>query len=304
MNSKRLVTIFDIDNCLSDDEHRIPLIRWDLPIDAGRYDKYHASAMQDTARPLGEVQALCVGEAVFFTARPNKYRDITLNWLRGMYGEHIDIKPANIYMRADNDHRPSTLLKRDMLASLLNPNHAPGEIKIVVEMAYDDRADVVAMYRENGVEARVLALHNTSAYAPPKAKLHHGSAAVPGFAEIPVPEFLRARKDPSPAPMPITMADDPGTAADVLSSMAETYRERNAVYGSNFRMVGPMMKVLFPDGVKPDVLHSDQFHLFELILVKLSRFAISGLTHEDSIRDTGVYAAMIDSILLNQQEGK
>lgn len=90
------------------------------------------------------------------------------------------------------------------------------------------------------------------------------------------------------------------TAADVLAEMAKTYRERNAVYGDNFRMVGPMMKILFPDGVAPALLHSDQFHLFELMLVKLSRFAVSNMAHKDSIHDAAVYAAMIESILNEQ----
>ena len=91
------------------------------------------------------------------------------------------------------------------------------------------------------------------------------------------------------------------TAADILEEMAKTFRERNAVYGDNFRMVGKMMAVLFPKGVPPEVLHSDQFHLFELKLVKLSRFAISNLQHLDSIHDDGVYSAMIESILIEQQ---
>lgn len=90
------------------------------------------------------------------------------------------------------------------------------------------------------------------------------------------------------------------TAADILDEMAATFRERNAVYGDNYKMVGKMMAVLFPKGAPPELLHNDQFHLFELILVKLSRYAISGLTHQDSIRDMGVYCAMCEAIL-NQQ---
>lgn len=87
----------------------------------------------------------------------------------------------------------------------------------------------------------------------------------------------------------------------ILDEMADTFRQRNAVYGDNYRMIGKMMAVLFPKGVPPEVLHSDQFHLFELKLVKLSRFAISGLTHQDSIHDDGVYSAMIESIVIEQQ---
>lgn len=90
------------------------------------------------------------------------------------------------------------------------------------------------------------------------------------------------------------------TAADILAGMAETYRQRNAVYGDNFLMVAQLVKVLFPKGVPPALVETDQWHLFELKLVKISRFAISNLTHIDSIHDDAVYAAMIESILRNQ----
>lgn len=93
-------------------------------------------------------------------------------------------------------------------------------------------------------------------------------------------------------------------AGMILDEMADTFRQRNAVYGDNFRMVGKLMAVLFPNGVPKEVLHSDQFHLFELKLVKLSRFAISNLTHQDSIHDDGVYSAMIEAILIEQQGDK
>lgn len=92
------------------------------------------------------------------------------------------------------------------------------------------------------------------------------------------------------------------TVPEIMRDMASTFEERNRVYGSNYKMVGPIMKILFPEGVPPEVLHSDQFHLFELKIVKLSRFAISGLTHIDSIHDDAVYSAMIESILLETGE--
>lgn len=88
--------------------------------------------------------------------------------------------------------------------------------------------------------------------------------------------------------------------AIILDEMADTFRQRNAVYGDNYKMVGKLMAIFFPNGVPKEVLHSDQFHLFELKLVKLSRFAISNLTHIDSIHDDAVYSAMIESILHEQ----
>lgn len=87
------------------------------------------------------------------------------------------------------------------------------------------------------------------------------------------------------------------TADKVLFEMAETFKQRNAVYGDNYRMVGPMMAILFPNGASKEILHCDQFHLFELIVVKLSRFAISDLKHVDSVHDMAVYSSMIEAII-------
>lgn len=102
---------------------------------------------------------------------------------------------------------------------------------------------------------------------------------------------------------PITLHKEPTatTAADVLEEMATTFRERNAVYDSNYKMVAPLMRALFPDGVPSELVVLHQFHLFELMLVKLSRFATSRLQHQDSIHDAGVYAAMIEAIVINEE---
>jgi hypothetical protein len=88
------------------------------------------------------------------------------------------------------------------------------------------------------------------------------------------------------------------TAADILEAMAATFRERNKVYGDNFIRVGDMMAALFPNGVElqtPDDFV--RFHLLELSVVKLTRFAVSGLTHIDSIHDSAVYDAMLESVI-------
>lgn len=81
-----------------------------------------------------------------------------------------------------------------------------------------------------------------------------------------------------------------------MNAMAETYRQRNAIYGDNFKMVAPVIAALFPKGVPPDLITTDRWHLFELMIVKLTRYTVSGLTHVDSIHDAGVYAAMCESL--------
>jgi len=87
-------------------------------------------------------------------------------------------------------------------------------------------------------------------------------------------------------------------AGEILREMGRTFEERNAVYGDNFRMVGRVMEVLFPEGVTLRTASDyDVWHLFELKVVKLTRFAISGLTHTDSVHDDAVYSAMIEAML-------
>lgn len=85
----------------------------------------------------------------------------------------------------------------------------------------------------------------------------------------------------------------------VLADMAGTYKARNAVYGDNWKTVGEVMMSLFPNGIRLGTAADfNRWHLFELIVVKLTRFANSGLAHRDSIHDIAVYGAMIESILL------
>ena len=91
--------------------------------------------------------------------------------------------------------------------------------------------------------------------------------------------------------------DKPKTAADVLGAAAETFRERNSLYKDNASVVGEVMAVLFPDGVQLKTEADHKFyHLFELLVVKLTRFTNSGLTHEDSIHDLMIYAGMLEAI--------
>lgn len=91
---------------------------------------------------------------------------------------------------------------------------------------------------------------------------------------------------------------------DLLIAMADTYRERNAVYGDNWRNVGNVMMALYPDGIKLSTAEQfNMWHLFELIVVKLTRFANSKLSHADSIHDIAVYAAMLEAAI-KEKEGR
>ncbi len=95
------------------------------------------------------------------------------------------------------------------------------------------------------------------------------------------------------------MTKDP---SQILRSMGETFETRNQMYGQNYKLVGPVMQILFPDGLALKTAHDyELWHLFELMIVKLTRFACSGLTHKDSIHDAAVYAAMVESVMAEEQ---
>lgn len=89
------------------------------------------------------------------------------------------------------------------------------------------------------------------------------------------------------------------TAAEFLREGAQTFEDRNKVYGNNYLNVGGAMAALFPDGVTLKTADDhNRFHIFMLGIVKLSRYCNnwSNNGHADSIHDNTVYSAMLESI--------
>jgi len=92
----------------------------------------------------------------------------------------------------------------------------------------------------------------------------------------------------------------------ILNEAAKLYVERNAVYGDNYVRVGKALKALFPHGVE---LHSvedhTRFQIFNLIIVKLSRYAVNWYEgHQDSIHDALVYSAILEAIDEEKKEAE
>jgi len=93
------------------------------------------------------------------------------------------------------------------------------------------------------------------------------------------------------------MTENP-TIPELLRQAAQTFEDRNAVYGDNYKNVGNVMIALFPKGIRLETAEDFlAWHIFELIVVKMTRLANSNLTHEDSIHDITVYAAMLEHIM-------
>ena len=157
--------IWDIDNCLADDEWRIPFIDWRTPDLNARYRPYHERARHDNPANVARFKAeTFLGElqAVFFTARSEEFRLETHNWLR----RHLGVAVPIVLMREVSSFVPSVPLKREMLFKFraqLNPGR-----KIV--KAFDDREDICAMYEAEGIKATVLKIHDTCPYTNPKTQ--------------------------------------------------------------------------------------------------------------------------------------
>lgn len=240
-------TIFDLDGCLSDDEHRRPLLPQHTHAKPSEYDAYNDKCSMDA--PMNQqhwVRATLATLPMIITARPSSCNPETQDWIHEWFGGNFSLR-----MRPQGNLMPSPELK---VMLLNNAGVQPHE----VAEAYDDRADVLAAYREWGIPVERLFLMDVNGKRP----------------------FTKKR-----------------TVSEILHEMSATFAERNAIYGDNYKQVAKLVKVFFPNGVPPELVVTDQWHLFELKLVKLSRFAISNLTHMDSIHDDAVYSAMIESIL-------
>lgn len=250
-------TIFDIDGCISDDRHRRHLLPANEFAVEADYDAYHEQLHLD--RPINEA----VVQHARTLGRDVLYITARPEKLRGRTVHWL--RQNNLWQHEGHFEllmRPegNSLSSPELKLQLLREWTRDNPQAVVCE-AYDDRPDVVDAYRSTGLAAIILDCILTADQCS-CVHLQQGGG---------VPETLR--------------------------NMAKTFEERNAMYGDNYKRVAPIMRVLFPDGVDKELLLADHWHLFELMVVKLTRFAVSGLTHKDSIHDTAVYAAMIEKEL-------
>lgn len=95
----------------------------------------------------------------------------------------------------------------------------------------------------------------------------------------------------------------------MLHEAADTYAERNKVYGDTYKKHGEVMKALFPDGIKFDTDDDhNRFGVLTMIVGKLTRYAQNfkpvhkegflapPVGHADSLHDLSVYAAMLNEL--------
>lgn len=92
-------------------------------------------------------------------------------------------------------------------------------------------------------------------------------------------------------------------ADELLAAGAETFRERNALYGNSYHSFGEVMAALFPAGlhIEPgDVAGFNRLGVFNMIVSKMCRYAeqFPAGGHTDSAHDTMVYGAMLEELTL------
>lgn len=99
------------------------------------------------------------------------------------------------------------------------------------------------------------------------------------------------------------MIDGPSTFKgphQFLHAAADLFEERNKIYKDNFRMVGKLMVAMFGENTPELKTEEDynRWHLFELAIVKLSRYAVhyNEGGHADSIEDMIVYLSMVRAL--------
>jgi hypothetical protein len=297
--------ICDIDNCISDDRSRIPLIDWHQTDLNKRYAAYHEAFERDFPHePSCEIVRRRIQQGqtpLYITGRPEAFRKGTIEWLQRHNLLLIDpgAPVCVMLMRPNGNTDGSVELKKHLLAGF-RERRGKG---VWIDHAYDDREDIVQMYRDSGLSASVLKCHSVDAYAPPKrdwlrealpgvsASADNWKAAVEAQRIKLSIGYHEGKDDPKPAP-----ARD---AADILATASKTYRERNAVYGDNYKHFGKVMKGLFPRGLHVESI-DDWNRLGVLVQVasKLSRYAqnFSAGGHVDSAHDAAVYAAILQEL--------
>jgi hypothetical protein len=139
--------IFDIDGTLADCSHRQHHVErkpkdWDAFFTGMADDRphRHVFAVMDALFRDGETIVYCSG-------RPERYRRLTAEWLE----KHAcSGQTDNLYMRKDGDYRADFIVKAELLAQIRADGFNP-------VMAFDDRQQVVDMWRDNGVPCAQVA---------------------------------------------------------------------------------------------------------------------------------------------------
>ena len=133
--------IFDVDGTLLDIEHRRHFVSdgnndWKSFLDPKVMEGDTPNQpVVDVAIALRDAGA----EIVVVSARNERHREVTENQLR-----RAGVEFSHLFLREDDDFRPDSEFKRDVLHALRDADWHP-------DLVFDDRNQVVKVWREEGV---------------------------------------------------------------------------------------------------------------------------------------------------------
>jgi len=132
--------IFDIDGTLANCNHRRHFV--DGTDGKKDFDAFYDAMALDTInekiRGMCNIYFMNDWHIIICTGRPEKYRDVTEQWLKsyGVFYKELMMRPD------DRRHDPDYEVKQDMLDKI--------RLEREVHFCVDDRKQVVDMYRKNG----------------------------------------------------------------------------------------------------------------------------------------------------------
>lgn len=143
------VIICDLDGTLADLEHRRHFVAGKDKKDRDWHGFFEAMD-DDTLRE--DVAAMVMAELkpdvklILVSARPEKYRERTMNWLakQGQLFPHDFPSFVTLLMRPDNDSREDSIVKKEIYEKYLK--------HLDIVKVFDDRPRVIRMWRELGLE--------------------------------------------------------------------------------------------------------------------------------------------------------
>ena len=136
--------ICNMDGTIANCDHRLHLIddktnpKWDEFFEACSEDLPMDTTIDIVQQLISETNNI-----IFVTSRPERVREKTMAWMAKAFDEPFGIG-VYLMMRKDGDHRPDFIIKQEMLSAMRQLGFKP-------EVAFEDRKQVVDMYRKEGL---------------------------------------------------------------------------------------------------------------------------------------------------------
>lgn len=146
LENNKNVVIFDLDGTMCDAEHR----RRYVATEPKNWDAFNKACVLDNPNQhvLDFYDVLAMDgrfNIVFFSGRSAQYWDETVAWLEKYVLNYSQVSvEKRLFMRGENDRRPDTIVKKEMLDVLRS-------LDCKVRFAVDDRNCVVDFFRSEGV---------------------------------------------------------------------------------------------------------------------------------------------------------